>query len=305
MEIPLLRKASFTAVASLVLLGTLALPTASAQAATVSRAELKGALLRLDGVNAAPGIFVMVRSSSSLAGARSDGSSAYHVQGTNFRADDCQVVVSDGVTPSATVTLSGCTPTSVAPPSVTPAPSGTCLITPGTPATYNTGDLSTYYFATTGCDTSARPVTWSFLGGRIPVGMSGPFSQGQTSGAVSGRPAIEGTYSFAVQVTDSVGATDTETFTITVAAPRPLTIINPTSVPGTLGHAYWIILTADGGMPYYTWALRAGTLPDGLLLTSNGSIAGTTTTSGTFSFTVAATDSRGTTTERALSITVS
>ena len=301
----MLRKASFPAVASLVLLGALVLPTASAHAATVSRAELKGGLLRLDGVNAAPGIFVMVRSSSSLAGARSDGSGAYHVQAANFRADDCQVVVSDGQTPIATVTLSGCTPTAVTPPSTTPAPSGTCVITPQAPATYNAGDLSTYYFTTTGCDTSTSPVNWSFLAGRIPVGMTGPFSQGQTAGEVSGSPTTEGTYSFTVQVTDSAGATDTETFTITVAAPRPLTITNPTTVPGTVGHSYWIILTADGGMPYYTWALRSGTLPDGLRLTSSGSIAGTTTTRGTFSFTVAATDSRGTTAQRTLSITVS
>jgi Putative Ig domain len=301
----MLRKASLPAVASLVLLGALALPTASAYAATVSRAELKGGQLRLDGVNAAPGIFVMVRSSSSLAGARSDGSGAYHVQAANFRADDCQVVVSDGFTPSATVTLSGCTPTPVTPPSTTPAPSGTCVIVPGAPATYNVGDLSTYYFATTGCDTSARPVTWSFLAGRIPLGMSAPFSQGQTAGSVSGRPATEGTYSFTVGVTDSTGATDAETFTITVAAPRPVTINSLTTVPGTVGHSYWIILTADGGMPYYTWALRSGALPTGLSLTSNGSIAGTTTTRGTFSFTVAATDSRGTTALRTLSITVS
>ena len=33
--------------------------------------------------------------------------------------------------------------------------------------------------------------------------MSGPFSQGQTAGAVSGRPITEGNYSFTVQVTDS------------------------------------------------------------------------------------------------------
>ena len=95
----MLRKASFPAVASLVLLGALALPSVSAHAATVSRAELKDGLLRLDGANAAPGIFVMVRSSSSLAGVRSDGSGAYHVQAASFRADDCQVVVSDGQTP--------------------------------------------------------------------------------------------------------------------------------------------------------------------------------------------------------------
>jgi len=78
--------------------------------------------------------------------------------------------------------------------------------------------MSTYYFTTTGCNTSAHPVQWSFLAGRIPVGMSGPVFQGQTGGGVMGTPRVAGTYSFMVQVTDSVGATDTETFTIRVVA---------------------------------------------------------------------------------------
>lgn len=272
--------------------------------ATVSRAALKGGVLRLDGVNAAPGIFVVVRSSSSLAGARSDGSGAYHVQAANFRADDCRVVVIDGQTPIATAALSGCTPTPVAPPSTTPPASGSCLITPQAPTTYQAGDLSTDYVTAVGCDTSTGPVAWSFLAGRIPVGMTGPFSQSQTSASVSGRPTTEGTYSFTVQARDSAGATDTETFTITVAAPRPLTVTSPTTVPGTVGRSYWIILAADGGMPNYTWALRSGTLPNGLRLTSNLSIAGTTTTAGTFSFTVTATDSRDMTADRTLTIPV-
>jgi hypothetical protein len=119
-----------------------------------------------------------------------------------------------------------------------------------------------------------------------------------------GAATTEGSYSFTLRVTDSAGASDTQTFTITVAPPRPVTINAPATVSGTVGHSYWIILTADGGMPYYTWALRSGTLPNGLVLTSNGSIAGVTTTLGTFSFTVAATDSRGTTANRTLAITV-
>jgi hypothetical protein len=54
------------------------------------------------------------------------------------------------------------------------------------------------------------------MAGRIPVGMSGPFFQGQDAGAVSGTPTTKGTYSFLAQVTDSAGATGTETFTINV-----------------------------------------------------------------------------------------
>jgi hypothetical protein len=106
------RKASFSAVAALVALGSLAVPASSAQALTVSRATLKGGVLSLDGTGAAPGIFVTVFSSTSFAGVRSSYSNgSYRIQATNFRADSCQVVVSDRHTLNKTVTLSGCTPT--------------------------------------------------------------------------------------------------------------------------------------------------------------------------------------------------
>jgi hypothetical protein len=110
-EIPMMRKAAFSTVAAFVLFGALVLPATSADAATVSHATLNDGLLRVDGTNAARGVFVNVYSSWSSAGARSDSSSGvYHIQKANFRADDCRVVVSDGRTPIATVRLSGCTP---------------------------------------------------------------------------------------------------------------------------------------------------------------------------------------------------
>ena len=217
-SISTIRMVTLSTIAAFVAIGALMAPATRADAVSVSVASLRGGQLRVDGTNAARGIFVNVFSSSSSAGARSDFSGSYHIQKANFRADDCQVVVSDGRTAVATVRLSGCTPTPVKPPRRNPSPTGSCVITPRAPATYNTGDLSTYFFTTTGCNTSAHPVQWSFLAGRIPVGMSGPIFQGQTGGSVSGTPRAAGIYSFMVQVTDSVGATDTETFTITVVA---------------------------------------------------------------------------------------
>jgi len=106
-----IRKVTFSTIAAFVAIGSLVVPATSAHAVAVSRATLNGGLLRVDGTNAARGVFVNVYSSSSSAGARSDYSSgAYHIQKANFRADDCQVVVSDGRTPVVTVRLSGCTP---------------------------------------------------------------------------------------------------------------------------------------------------------------------------------------------------
>ena len=113
------RKASLSTVAGFVVLGSMLVPASNAHALTVSHATLKGGVLTLEGTNAAPGIFVTVFSSTSFAGARSsysDGS--YLVQATNFRADSCQVVVSDRHTVKKTVTLSGCTPTSAPAPIV-------------------------------------------------------------------------------------------------------------------------------------------------------------------------------------------
>ena len=299
----MMRTATYTASAAMAVIGVVLLP-ANAYALSVSGAELESGQLRVDGAGAAPNVIVMVESSTSTAGARADSSGRFHVEATGFRADDCTVVVSDRRTLTDTVTLSGCTPTAATPPPGNPAPTGSCVITPGAAASYHLGDMSTYFFATTGCDTSNSPVQWTFLAGRIPVGMTGPYSQGQTAGAVNGRPTTEGSYSFTVQVTDSTGATDTETFDIAVVAPRPVTVTTQSAPAGTIGQAYWVNLVADGGLPGYLWTLRSGTLPPGLDLTTSGALAGTPSARGTFTFTVGATDSRGTLGTRTLSVTV-
>lgn len=56
-----------------------------------------------------------------------------------------------------------------------------------------------------------------------------------------------------------------------------------------------IILTAGGGAGSHSFAVSAGSLPPGLSLTSSGELSGTITQSGTFSFSVTATDSVGST----------
>src|SRR5205085_43448 len=81
-----------------------------------------------------------------------------------------------------------------------------------------------------------------------------------------GNPTTAGTYTFTVQATDATGATDAETFTITVADPQPqagaVTIGNGSTLPlGQRGHTYNVTLTATGGTPGYTWSLLSGALP--------------------------------------------
>ena len=62
---------------------------------------------------AAPNQFVIVGSTTSLAGGRADVDGSYRVQDTDFTAPDCQLTIRDGFTPTITLTIPGCTPSVV------------------------------------------------------------------------------------------------------------------------------------------------------------------------------------------------
>lgn len=188
-----------------------------------------------------------------------------------------------------------------------PSEPSDCAIVPETFVDGNVGTLNTWFFSTTGCSTSEKPVRFKVVDGRIPPGTT-LFTQGVSSGGITGVPTTEGVYAFTIQVRDRTGATDTEAFSITVLPPRPLVITNQTDAlsPGTVGEFYCCgNLFADGGVPDYEWTLVAGALPPGLELTeSPGRITGTPTTAGTFAFTVRVTDSAGAFAERSFTITI-
>lgn len=93
----------------------------------------------------------------------------------------------------------------------------------------------------------------------------------------------------------NVAVTGAGTTTITLA---------PTSLPGgTVNSAYSQTITASGGSSPYTFSYT-GTLPTGLSLSSSGILSGTPTSTGTYSFTVTATDSASHTGSRAYSVTI-
>ena len=146
-----------------------------------------------------------------------------------------------------------------------PTPPSDCAIVPETFADGSVGTLNTWFFLTTGCSTSEKPVRFKVVDGRIPAGTS-LFTQGVSSGGITGVPTTEGVFAFTIQVRDATGTKDTESFTIAIDPPQPLVITNQgdTLSPGAVGELYCCgNLFAGGGVPDYTWSLVAGELPPG------------------------------------------
>jgi type VI secretion system secreted protein VgrG len=104
------------------------------------------------------------------------------------------------------------------------------------------------------------------------------------------------------------GAVTLDTNSVSVCIPVcPLITLSPITLPsGTQpGVPYSVVISATGGALPYTYAVTGGTLPPGLTLDSNtGLLSGTPTASGTWVFTVTATDANSCTGFRVYTITV-
>ena len=166
-----------------------------------------------------------------------------------------------------------------------------------------TGTVNVAYnqsFAATG---GISPYTWSLVSGSLPAGLG--FVAG--SGSITGTPSTATTASFNVSVTDNIGASTTNAFSLTINPPPPLVITTSSPLPtGTVNVAYNLSFAATGGISPYTWVLTSGGLPAGLgfVAGSSGSITGTPTTATTASFNVSVTDQVGTSTTNVFSLTI-
>ena len=146
-------------------------------------------------------------------------------------------------------------------------------------------------------------VTWTVSDGSLPPGL-----QLSSLGLISGTPTQVGAFAFSVTATNTVGSDSINLF-INIKEESPsvsqTTPIITTLVPmsGVVDTAYSFLLGANGTAPI-TWDISSGSLPPGLTLSANGLINGTPTVAGTFTFTVTATNSRGSASQT-MSLTVS
>nr|WP_184442037.1 putative Ig domain-containing protein [Xanthomonas cannabis] len=143
--------------------------------------------------------------------------------------------------------------------------------------------------ATAGSDYAARSGTLSFA----------PGTTTQTVAiSVNGDLSVEPNETYRVVLSSATNATIARaTGTGTINNDDAVVVIAPASLPAaTAGTAYTQNLSASGGTAPYTFALSAGALPAGVTLNASGVLSGTPTASGSFNFTVSATDSGAPTT---------
>jgi hypothetical protein len=120
---------------------------------------------------------------------------------------------------------------------------------------------------------------WALKSGRLPDGLD-LFH----TGLISGRPSKVGTFTFTVGAFNSAGS-DTTQLTIAVAGEITPPVITTASLPhGVVGETYSQTL-ASSGSPAIVWALESGNLPSDVELYSDGTIAGTPSKAGEFTFT--------------------
>jgi large repetitive protein len=142
-----------------------------------------------------------------------------------------------------------------------------------------TGWTRTVYLDTLTVSGGTSPFTWSVSSGSLPGGISL-----SADGNLTGTPTATGTFSFTVKVTDANGQTATQATSITINAGVSTTFSPPPAA--VVGAPYSFTLTATGGTTPYTWSVNSGTLPPGITLSSAGVLAGTPTSTGTYSFSV-------------------
>ena len=145
-----------------------------------------------------------------------------------------------------------------------------------------------------------QPYTWS-AAGQIPPGLVV-----NSVGTIAGVPRTGGTYSLTLNVVDARQTSVSKGLSIVITGPGagPLTVTTTTLPSAAVGQSYSQTLAATGGTPPYQWAAGAG-FPTVLTLdASTGTVSGTPTAAGNFSFLVQVTDSAKASSTGTLSLTI-
>ncbi len=286
----------YVAIANILLMGLLADPAGAA--VSVSRAEMRGTQLRLEGTALASRDI----SVDGVVMGRSSTSGSFRISRDPYAAPaDCTVDLRDG---SATITLarlSGCTVSTTPPPSgdtVAPSvPGGLALSVVGTTislswglSTDNTG-VAGYRLTRNGTVRTTTTIDTTFLDTGLAAG----------------------SYTYTVAAFDAAGNTSAQSSSVsgTVGAPTGLVFLTPSELPpAVVGEPYLGYIVADGASTY-SFSLVSGRVPAGTSFSGNtlparpeARVTGTPTTVGTSTFTVEVRSGTGAAVRRTFTIAV-
>jgi hypothetical protein len=138
--------------------------------------------------------------------------------------------------------------------------------------------------------TGTSPITYSVYSGSLPSSIT----LNTSTGAITGTTAASGSYSFTIRATNSWGYVE-KAFSGTIYEAPSWT---DSSIANMIyGQAYSDGVTASG-YPAVTYSVFAGALPSGIVLNSStGAITGTSSTAGSYSFTIKAENAAGSVTQ--------
>ena len=167
------------------------------------------------------------------------------------------------------------------------------------------GEVNVFYNQSIQASDCNGIYNWSQTGGTLPGNMT--LNPGGNSYVLSGFPTNSGTFVFTVQVNDGAGGVTNQQFSVSIS--NRVQVTTTTLPGGTNGSSYSHQLQASGGVPFtigqpYNWTVSFGSPPANLTLAADGLLSGSLMTSGTFNFSVRATDSLGGFFDQPLSLAV-
>jgi len=227
------------------------------------------------------------KNGTAMAGATS---SSYTTLATTSSDNGAQftVVVSNSTgsitSNAATLTVSA----AAVPPSITTQPASQ-TVTAGLTATFTVGATGT------------TPLTYQWK--KNGTAMAGATSSSYTTLATT---SSDNGAQFTVAVSDSAGSVTSNAATLTVnPSSQPLQITTSSLPGGQMQTSYTTSLQATGGTAPYTWSVISGQLPNGVSLSpANGTMTGTPTLAGTFTFSIQVKDNSGVAASAAFSIDI-
>jgi len=291
----------------------------AAAAITITRSELNGTQLRVEGSGALSNHSVLV--DPGAVRGTSDSSGSFRIESSPYSSSTCRVTVSDGAT-SASASLAGCTPSTT-----TSASAVSLSPTSLTFASQDTGTRSASQLVTvTDIGTAPLFINSAAVPNTLDFTVVGDGCSGLTlavgascSVSIAFNPSAAGTRSAQLVVTDNA-PNSPQTAALTGTGTTPAGTTAPGLAIDTqffncangvcdvgagsnvfVNNFFTTTFRATGGTEPYTWS---GTLPSGLALRPSGLALGAPTTLGTSTFQVTVTDAAGATATGTFSLTV-